>query len=236
MPQRFLVPGPVEPHVAVTLDRERSHYLVNVLRTREGESIDCFDGAGTAFSAVLTRVNSKTAQLTVAEMQPLQAPAPVHVHVVIAVLKGQAMDRALQQATELGVAEITPLICDRVNVRIDAKRSRQKSQHWQKVVQSACEQCGQLYVPKLNPQQDLDSVLADSAQEVIILDQAGAPLPKTMPARQTTLLIGPEGGWSDAEHRRFAQEGAAIYRLNNLTLRAETVPAVALAMLTLVRS
>lgn len=235
MPMRFLIETPEEHPLRngtqLFLDPERSHYLCKVMRARKGEMVDCFDGAGTAFSAVLTTADSKHCALDVCDVSQREAQPTHHLHLGMSLLKGQAMDRALQQATELGADAITLLDAARGNVRLDAARQANKMAHWQKVISAACEQCGQLYIPDLHEPVSVLQAVTEATASVIVLDHAGAPLPQQLPAQACMILIGPEGGWEESERALFARQSLPCYRLAETTLRAETVPAVALALL-----
>jgi 16S rRNA (uracil1498-N3)-methyltransferase len=236
---RFLVDaattGTLNVGDEIILSPERSHYLCKVMRARRGERIDCFDGQGRTLQAILVNASSKQACLrleTVAE----PAPAPTtNIHLGISLLKGQAMDRALQQATELGASAITLLNAKRSNVQLSPERADNKMSHWQKIVISACEQCGRLYLPALqapmNIMDFLDGVMVDTDLELLVFDQHGERLPGTLPRKKRVALIGPEGGWDDSERALFKAREVVSYSLGPTVLRAETVPAVALALL-----
>ena len=235
MPMRFLIETrqehPLRNGAQLTLDPERSHYLCKVMRARIGDRVDCFDGAGTAFNAVLTTADNKRCELLIDHVATL-VTRPVHAaHLGMSLLKGQSMDRALQQATELGAAGITLLDAARGNVRLNATRQDNKMNHWRKVISAACEQCGRLYVPKLYELVSVQQALSNATEPVIVLDQGGDPLPQSLPASARMILIGPEGGWDENERALFSSQSLPCYRLAATTLRAETVPAVALALL-----
>lgn len=230
MPIRFLIDAQPCLGLDIELDHERSHYLCKVLRHKRGDTVACFDGRGTAFDAELLEAHSKQSVLRVASVAPTAAPAAPHLTLGLGLLKGQAMDRALQQATELGAAAISLLVTERSNVSLPADRAANKLAHWQKIVAGACEQSGHLYVPEVSLQQDVSSLLAAHQAEVAVLDMGGAPLPQTLAACDRLLLIGPEGGWSDNERALFERQNNQCYRLTDSTLRAETAPAVALAL------
>jgi len=232
---RFLIETPkdcrLREGVQLTLDAQRSHYLCKVMRSRAGDTVDCFDGAGVAFNAVLITADSRRCELQI-ERVATPAPQPMHpLHLGMSVLKGQSMDRALQQATELGAVGITLLDAARGNVHLDTARLDNKLIHWRKVISAACEQSGRLYVPKLYELVSVQQALVNASGPVIVLDHRGDPLPQSLPATARMILIGPEGGWDENERALFASRSLPCYRLGTTTLRAETVPAVALALL-----
>jgi 16S rRNA (uracil1498-N3)-methyltransferase len=219
----------------IILSPERSHYLCKVMRARRGERIDCFDGQGRLLQATLVDASSKQARLRLeTASEPMPAPA-TYIHLGISLLKGQAMDRALQQATELGATAITLLNAKRSNVQLSAERADNKMSHWQKIIISACEQCGRLYLPTLQAPMSvmdfLDGLPVDTDLELLAFDQHGERLPAILPRKKRVALIGPEGGWEDSERALFKARRVISYSLGPNVLRAETVPAVALALL-----
>lgn len=221
-----------DPPPALTLDRERAHYLTRVLRLRRGEDVEVFDGRGRAWRASLADASARTATLQVGEqLADEPAPAP-RLHLVQGLLKGGSMDLVVQKATELGATDLWPVHADRSNVPADAERQQRKLAHWQRVIESAAEQCGALHLPQLHPVQDLAGFLAaPPAADLLVLDPGAPPLPLTLPRRDSAVLIGPEGGWSEPERLALARSGAAWHGLGVRILRGETVPLAALAAL-----
>lgn len=230
MPMRFLISEPIHDGEPIVLAADRSHYLTRVMRHKAGDMIECFDGKGTVFDAQLTEVGNKRCTLRVThEQPPAQRPATA-LHLGISLLKGQAMDRAIQQATELGATSISLLDAHRSNVQLAPDRLDNKMIHWQKIIAGACEQSGQLFLPTLTPPQSLQHLITTTDTEVIILDMQGEKLPATLPRAERTLIMGPEGGWDEDERSLFAAHQLTHYQLTAGTLRAETVPSVALAL------
>ena len=230
MPMRFLVQMPITTAESIELTTDRAHYLTKVMRHKAGDVVECFDGNGTVFEAQLSEVGNKRCTLVVTNQHPVAQPPTVKLHLGISLLKGQAMDRAIQQATELGASSICLLDAHRSNVHLAPERLDNKMSHWQKIIAGACEQSGHLYLPTLMPPQSLEHLIASTDTEVIVLDMQGEKLPATLPRAERTLLMGPEGGWDEDERRLFAAHQFTHYQLTEGTLRAETVPSVALAL------
>ncbi len=232
MPAHFYVdlsPAPQPaPGTVCHLNPERSNYLCRVMRMRGGQLVTCMDGAGHGFTARLAVADPKRAQLEITEVQARAAPAAHRLGLALSLVKGQAMDRAIQLATELGASNIFLFSSAHSNAKLTAQRSANRMQHWQKIAISASEQCGRLYLPELHLSNLPDLLAADTDNMAF---QPGADvLPQNLPAADRTLLVGPEGGWSAAELALFERNNCPLYGLGNLILRAETVPAVALAL------
>ena len=140
------------------------------------------------------------------------------------------MDRMLRAATELGVDGIRPLFCERSQV--GRERAASRHEHWQRVLISAAEQCRRAHLPLLHPAQAFGDFLDQcEPDDCLLLSPGAAALPKRLPHRSSTLVVGPEGGWTDAELRQAAQRRVRAFSLGEWILRAETAPLAALAAL-----
>ncbi len=229
---RFLIAGPHPVGATHQLDAERSNYLCRVLRLGEGDAVDIFDGTGGLFQCALSKAHYKRAEITVVQDISPNLAAPPALEIALALLKGSAMDRALQQATELGVTRIHLVQAKRSNVALSDTQTAQKLSHWRRIVASSCEQCGQLLLPPLGDPTNLAKLLSDTADslEGMVFDPLGEPMPGVLPCQPRLLLIGPEGGWSDDELTLMEQQQVQRCRLGSTILRAQTMPAVALAL------
>ena len=230
MPSHFYVSLSRSPDVGdvLNLDRDQHHYLTRVLRLKSGEAVPCFDGAGLKFQAVL-HVERKSATLEVSQVSPRKTTTTPQNHVALALLKGGAMDRAIQLACESGADEISLFKADRSNVSLSTDRYESKIRHWQKIIVGACEQSGRLFVPAFTPTTDLDALLSKEAT-TYVLDMEGGPF-NLMAAADRLLFVGPEGGWSDKELEQFRLARAQRVSVGPNTLRAESAPGAALAIL-----
>ena len=212
----------------VELNRDQHHYLTRVLRLRSGDACDCFDGEGLQFHATLDSSN-RAAALTVISIEPREAPSAHRNHLAMALLKGSAMDRAIQLACESGAHDISLFAAQRSNAKLDRKRLVNKQTHWQKIIIGACEQSGRTYLPNFEPDASLEVLIASEAN-TYVLHMDGGPFNFQIGADRV-LLIGPEGGWSQAE--LSLMESARVQRVSvgPTTLRAESTPGAAMAIL-----
>jgi len=143
------------------------------------------------------------------------------------------MDLTLQKATELGINAIQPLESERSVVKLSGERAEKRAAHWQGVVISACEQCGRNRVPAVAPIRRYSDWLGDAATTGLRLmlapdaPQRFADLP--VPTTPVTLLIGPEGGFSENEAAAAKTCGFTPVRLGARILRTETAALAALA-------
>jgi 16S rRNA (uracil1498-N3)-methyltransferase len=217
------------PGRQIELSQERAHYLGRVLRLLPGAEVGLFDGAGTQWRAELTDVGGRraVAELVGADRDE-RKPHPLVL--VQSWLKGSAMDTVVQKSVELGATALWLMDAERSNVRSDSKRRANKLAHLERVARSAAEQCETLWLPELMPTGSLADVLnLPRPGRTLFLDLSQPPL-KTAVPEPLTLLIGPEGGWSDQERAlALGTDGVEAVGLGPLTLRAETAPLAALA-------
>lgn len=230
MIHRLYVPPPVRAGQTLTLERERAHYLTRVLRLRRGEAVECFDGSGRAWRATLAEASARHALLSVGDaVADEPEPAP-RLHLVQGLLKGASMDLVVQKATELGATDLHPVLAERSNVPGDPERQQRKLEHWQRVIESAGEQSRALHLPQLRPPLRLSEWLAaPPCARLVMLDPEAPALPLALPREDLAVLIGPEGGWTDAERSAAQRAGAVLHGLGRRILRGETAPLAALA-------
>lgn len=232
MKHRLYHPGPLATGRAVTVDRERAHYLTRVLRLRAGAEIECFDGSGNAWAATLEDASPGSARLYVGALVNSEPEPDPAIHLVQGMLKGASMDLVVQKATELGVTDVWPVLARRSNVPTDPRRLDNKHAHWTRVTQSAAEQCGAVFLPRVHRIQPFAALLDAVPEAALVLLQPGSPvLPVTLPRRDVCLMVGPEGGFSDDERAAALAAGAVCHGLGRRILRGETVPLAALAAL-----
>lgn len=212
----------------MTLDARQSHHLMRVLRLRTGDGIELCDGQGQVWSARVSALAPGACRIERGALLSAARPPAPELHLAPAVLKGGAMDRLLRQATELGVARIWPLVSARVQG--DARRAQARQVHWRKVIAGACEQSRRVWQPRLEAARSFaDFIAGASAGQRLLLHPGSEALPRNLPLADTALLIGPEGGWMDAEVRRAEQAGFRKFGLGAAILRAETAPLAVLA-------
>lgn len=224
----------MEPGRVLEVPAETAHHLIRVLRHRDNDPVRVFNGCGSEWHGTLLLRGKKDCGVHILAALP-DTPEPVAVHMGLALLKGDAMDRAVQKCVELGVTSIDLLITDHCSVRRDSAQESRRQAHLQRIIIAACEQSGERHMPSLTGPTDLDRWI-DSRREVghdqiVALDPGGVSFPPGLPRVPTSLLTGPEGGWSESELALFEKAAIHLCRLGTRILRAETAPLVALAAL-----
>ncbi|HUO79331.1 MAG TPA: 16S rRNA (uracil(1498)-N(3))-methyltransferase [Steroidobacteraceae bacterium] len=235
---RVHVPGPLRAGATLELGARAGQHLVRVLRLGRGAPLAVFDGTGHEHAATISAIRDARVEVVLGEALAPAAESPLAVTLAQGVSRGERMDYAIQKATELGVARIVPLLCERSVVRLDAAQAARKLEHWQGIAAGAAEQSGRAVVPAVEaPRRYLDHLGALPAPAAggarLVLAPRAADGPSALPAglARIELLIGPEGGLSDAELGAAALRGYAPLRLGPRVLRTETAAAAAIAVL-----
>ncbi|MCP1728413.1 16S rRNA (uracil1498-N3)-methyltransferase [Natronospira proteinivora] len=223
---RVLARGSFEDGEIVPLDGSTVHYLRRVLRLKDEHPLRIFNGVGEEYEATL----GPGEQARILQAIDHQAESPLPVTLIQGISRGQKMDYALQKAVELGVTAIRPAFCERSVVRLDDKRLKKRLDHWQGVIESACAQSGRSYVPELQPPFSLIHIEKPATGEGLFLAPSAEQSLATVARPQAlSLVIGPEGGLSDAEIRVLKAAAYRGTRLGPRVLRTETASVAALA-------
>ncbi|MCY1518734.1 Ribosomal RNA small subunit methyltransferase E [compost metagenome] len=213
------------------LPEAQAHYIGRVLRLAAGDAVQLFDGSGQEYLGELVEVGKKTVRVELRDALAGMAESPLRVHLGQGLSRGERMDWAIQKATELGVAEISPIVSERCEVRLKDERADKRLAHWRQVAISACEQCGRSVLPIIHA----PVALADWQRQVeaelkLVLHPVAEPLASHARPGSLAFLIGPEGGLSETEVESAKAAGFHAARLGPRVLRTETAPVVALSV------
>ncbi len=232
---RIFHSGSLQTNAIVQLDDGASHHLARVLRANVNDTLVMFNGQGGEYEAVISRIDKKTVTVQLGKHIAREAESPVAIYLAQGISRGEKMDYTIQKAVELGVKEIIPLITERCTVRLDEERREKRLQHWQSIVVSACEQSGRNQIPGISsPQRLMDWLPPAEADACFVLSPHAqnrlidAPIKK---ATHIILLIGPEGGLSEAEIKLACQKNFFPLNLGPRVLRTETAAVAAITAL-----
>lgn len=216
----FYTPNITSDHY--TLNEEESKHCSKVLRLNVGDVIHLIDGKGGLYEAKISEAHKKHVQLQVIAKQSEYGKRNHHLHIAIAPTKNiDRLEWFLEKATEIGIDEITPIICDRSERRIV------KEERLEKVITSAVKQSLTAYHPKLNPSTSFaDLIKQHTASEKLIahcMEGDKSAISESAAIHQSYLvLIGPEGDFTPAELDLALQNGYKAVTLGNTRLRTET--------------
>lgn len=234
--QRLFVTAALSGGATIDLDRDQSHYVLNVLRMDEGARILAFNGRDGEWLCRLRKNGKRDARLATEEQTRLQTP-PGELTYLFAPLKQARLDYMVQKAVEMGVSALRPVVTRHTQVnRVNAERLRAN-------VVEAAEQCGILSVPEVLDEMKLEAVLAAWEPDRLLIfcdEDAEVADPvaalASAPAGPASLIIGPEGGFSDEERRQLLGLPKVLrLSLGPRILRADTAAVAALAILQAVR-
>jgi 16S rRNA (uracil1498-N3)-methyltransferase len=232
---RVYTPGELQDGASVRLQGTAAAHVRRVLRLRGGDPVTLFNGDGWEYRGTISALGGSFVQVELGERVAGIAESPLALTLAQGVARGERMDMVMQKATELGVARIVPLLTERSVVRLDEKQAQRKLDHWKAVTIAACEQSGRSRLPLVEAPLGLDDWLAREpapARRLTLAPGAGQSLRSLGGAwTEAALLVGPEGGLTDAEQARAAQAGYQACSLGRRVLRTETAALAALAVL-----
>lgn len=223
---RLYVPGPLAAGADITLSEAQSHYIATVMRAAEGDALRVFDGASGEWRAAVSKLSRKAVTLSLTEQTRPQAPEP-DAWLCFALLKRAKTDMVVEKATELGVSVIQPIITARTNadhVNLDRLRA---------IAIEAAEQCERLAVPEIRAPLQLGRLMAQWPEDrpLFIADERRTSGLLGQVAGKSALMIGPEGGFTEAELEAIARTPQVTrVSLGARILRAETAAIAGLAL------
>ncbi|MBS0319992.1 MAG: 16S rRNA (uracil(1498)-N(3))-methyltransferase [Proteobacteria bacterium] len=217
---------------SVALPESASHHALRVLRLAAGDPLTLFDGRGGEWRATVAAADRRALVATLAHFDPVEREIGVDVTLVQAIIATDPMDLVVRKAVELGVARVVPLVAARTQGTLRGEKAERRLAHWRQIVVAACEQCGRNRIPEVADIVAFDAWVSTAPPTARLLAPgASQSLAASLDARPTTLVVGPEGGWTDAELAQAARRGIARVALGPAILRAETAAIAALAVL-----
>jgi 16S rRNA (uracil1498-N3)-methyltransferase len=211
----------------ITLPEEESRHCIRVLRLKKNESLYIVDGKGILYRALLMDPDIRKAGVKIVEKIPFYKQRIHYLHIAIAPTKNtDRFEWFLEKATEIGIDEITPIIC------IRSERKIVYSERAQRILVSAMKQSQRAYLPKLNPIKTYDEVLAGNNAKSKIITHCNVenlPLLSNGLIKDTPvlILIGPEGDFTMQEVEIAVQRGFAEASLGPFIYRTETAGVMA---------
>lgn len=218
-----------------TFDSEESKHIVKVLRGKIGDQLHITNGKGLFFVARITVSNPKTCTVEIVDFKK-DHPKKYWLHMAVAPTKmNDRYEWFLEKATEIGIHEITPIICN------NSERKVVKLERYKKVVQAAMKQSFQSYLPVLNEAISLDEFLKNSKQGLLFIahcqDSERFELKRrAAPDNPITILIGPEGDFTTKEIKKAVKQGYLPISMGQSRLRTETAAIVGCTTVAIINS
>lgn len=243
MHRHHVPPGCLEKR-SLVLDKGGSRHFAGVLRLKEGDEVELFDGMGASATFRISPGSRPSALVLERTGEPRRVPPPkCNLVLAIAVTKGGRMDWSVEKAVELGTTEILPVLSSRsvVRFRSDAEAAEKRAR-WERIAIDAARQSHAMYLPKVHLPVSFDEAVArlgDCSQII-----TGALVPDAAPLREVlsamrampppgsvAWVVGPEGDFTWEEYGKLRAAGSRMASLGSLVLRAETAAIYGLCVL-----
>ncbi len=230
----FLTTESLALNAPTTLEGDEAKHLLLSRRIKVGEEIEMQDSQNKRFLCIVEKINKKSLAFT--PIKKLNTPAEYSTNIILcqALIAEQALDIIIQKSTELGVHEIVIFTADH-----SPRAARpEKMRRWEKIAKEAAKQCGRAKATQIAFGSLTDILTPTIPSKIFYLSQHAA---RTLADSRTpfsaekniTILVGPEGGWSDAEQKILATSEATGLLLSPFTLRAETAAIAAISQISL---
>ena len=217
----------------IKLSESAATHATRALRLDIGASVILFNGDGNDYHGELTFIKKNEVIAKIISCKAVNKESPIKITLAQAISSGDRMDFTIQKAVEMGVTEIQPIASQRSVVKLSGERAERRREHWQNVVNSACEQSGRAFVPRVAMPMPLNQWLASKpdAETKITLAPTAEVNFKQLPAPKGNicLLVGAEGGLTEDEITLAESQGFTPVRLGKRILRTETAPLAAIA-------
>lgn len=224
--QLFYNPTITEDTDGFVFDKEESKHIVKVMRKNQGDNLFVTNGLGFLFKVEIVVAMDTKCSVRIVSFEKSE-PLKHHLHLAVAPTKmNDRYEWFLEKATEMGISEITPIICDR------SERKFVKTDRFDKIIQSAMKQSLQYYLPKLNEPisfKDFMKIKNEGLNLIAHCEETDKKSLKNVlkPKENYTILIGPEGDFSDKEIKTALENNYIPVSLGNTRLRTETAAVVA---------
>ncbi|MDD2795833.1 16S rRNA (uracil(1498)-N(3))-methyltransferase [Acidocella sp.] len=223
---RLYTESPLHEAAQILLPEAQSHYLANVMRLAPGDTLRLFNAIAGEWRASVTKISRKAVALEVSAQTRAPAPEP-DCWLCFALLKRQKTDLVVEKATELGASVIQPILTARTQAdHVNLERLRA-------IATEAAEQCERLIVPEVRAPLHVEKLMANWPERRLFIadERRSAALLAPSPG-PSALMIGPEGGFTDAELEGIARTPLVTrVSLGRRILRAETAAIAGLALL-----
>ena len=210
-----------------TFDKTESKHIIRVLRKQEDDKLFITNGKGYLFTSVISVANDKRCTVNITKAELFEAPLNYNLHIVIAPTKNnQRLEWFLEKATEIGISEITPIICD------NSERKVIKNERLEKVLVSAMKQSKRFYLPILNDAISFKKFINKDIKGLKFIAHCEETDKQTLKnqlekEKDITILIGPEGDFSLSEILLALENNFKPVSLGKSRLRTETAAIVA---------
>ncbi len=233
---RFYTNNSLAVGQTIQLSENAATHATKALRLSEGDKAIVFNGDGFDYACELASVKKNSVLVTITQATQLNNESPLNITLLQAISSGDRMDFTIQKAVELGVTHIQPIASQRSVVKLSGDRAEKRTEHWQNIAISACEQSGRAFVPQVQAPLNFSNLflqLAKTTQsndlKIILAPDANQTFSSLhKPGGNIYLLIGAEGGLTDDEIALAKAQGFQTMLLGPRILRTETAALTAI--------
>jgi 16S rRNA (uracil1498-N3)-methyltransferase len=219
------IPNPSFHDNRIQIRDEEHHHLV-VGRAEKDELVEVFDGKGNVWTACVESVRKRETVAVLRESRQVPRPT-IELILAQAMVRTAAFELVLEKAVEVGVTRIVPFVAARSNAP-----PGKRSDRWSRIVVEAAKQSKRYYLPTIDSLVKFDQVLSiPAATKIMFAERDGGPLKSALAGSPALYLIGPEGGWTDAEISAAREHGFHTVSLGAAILKAETAAIVGGALI-----
>lgn len=224
--QLFYNPDINESTESFSFDKEESRHIIKVLRKKDSDILYVTNGLGFLFETEITLASDNKCIVQVLSIKKTDEPK-FRLHLAVAPTKmNDRFEWFLEKATEIGIQEITPIICDR------SERKVINMERFEKIILSAMKQSNETYLPKLNEAISFKEFIKQKNEGLQLIAHCEETDKKSLkdilkPNENVTILIGPEGDFSEKEIALALENKYQPVTLGNTRLRTETAAIVA---------
>ncbi len=231
---RFYTEQSLQVALKLDLPRDIHRHAIQVLRLNVNDALILFNGEGGEYLTALMTAERRHSSVNIISYDEVDRESPLEITLALAMIKADKMDFAIQKAVEMGINTIQPLDTKRSVVKLKANRLDKKLAHWDGVIKAACEQSGRTTIPQLHAPTTLESWLQTPSSALCL-----AMLPGDHPDiaslnppehKRMTLLVGPEGGFTDQEVDLLLSSNIKGIQFGPRILRAETAVIAGIAL------
>jgi 16S rRNA (uracil1498-N3)-methyltransferase len=202
------------------------HQHLKVARAKEGEVVEVFDGKGGVWTARVESAEKRETLLRILESRRVDK-GEVELILGLSLVKPAAFELALEKAVEVGVTRIIPIIAGRSNMA-----PVRRSDRWTRIIIEAAKQSKRYHLPDLDEPCSFEPALDHpAATKIVFAERGGGPLKSALAGSPAFFVIGPEGGWTDAELDAARNKGFTLVNLGEGILRTETAAIVGTALI-----
>jgi RNA methyltransferase, RsmE family len=230
--RRFYAPATNFDKRTVFLDENETRHLRDVLRLREGDTVNLFDGEGGEFCCRIAKIAKSRVDLGILQKVAPTAPeSNLDLTLAPAILKGEKFDLIVQKSVELGVKRLIPLITHRGDVKLKDKANR--VERWQRIAFEATKQSGRARLMQIEEPRAFEQLFdgVEPGRVIMFSERDGESFDEVSTKKEIVAITGPKGGWEDSEIRFARDAGAAIVTLGGRIMRAETAAVAISAIL-----